>query len=156
MSTPEPDVHQRLARNLNELLQELRVAVAGVQILFAFLLAVTFTEAFREATAFQRGTHLVTVLLATGSTVLLITPAAWHRLLFRYGRRQEILRAANGFAVSGLALLAAAMTGTVLLVADVILGGWVAALLAVLVGAAFGLLWFLLPLRLRLHRRPHD
>ncbi|MFB9429067.1 DUF6328 family protein, partial [Streptoalloteichus tenebrarius] len=103
MSEPEEDDSERLVRNLNELLQELRVAQAGVQILFAFLLAVAFTEVFRDASAFQRVLHLVTVMLATGAAALLIAPAAWHRLLFRSGRREQIIGVANRFATAGRA-----------------------------------------------------
>ncbi|HET8640806.1 MAG TPA: DUF6328 family protein, partial [Pseudonocardiaceae bacterium] len=74
--------HERLARNFSELLQELRVAQAGVQILFAFLLTVAFTPVFQNASAFVRGLHLVTALLAAGAAALLTAPAAWHRVLF--------------------------------------------------------------------------
>lgn len=145
---PESD-GQRLQRNLNELLQELRVAQAGVQILFAFLLAVAFTSTYEHATGFQRTVHLVTVALTTGSAALLIAPAAWHRLLFRQGRRQEIIKAANRFALGGLALLAGAMTGVVLLVTDVVAGRAVAVIFAAGVAALFLVLWFVLPARIR-------
>src|SRR5215207_5344813 len=100
--------HERLARNFSELLQELRVAQAGVQILFAFLLTVAFTSVFQSASGFVKGLHLVTVLLAAGATAMLTAPAAWHRVLFQRGRRVEIVRAANKFAINGLVLLALA------------------------------------------------
>jgi hypothetical protein len=149
VSKPEESERERLARNLNELLQELRVAQAGVQILFAFLLSIAFTEPYARASEFQRYTHLVTILLATGSAALLIAPASWHRVLFRRRRREQIVDIGNGFALAGLALLGAAMTGTVLLVADVVLGGWPATVIAVVTGLVFTVLWFLLPLRSR-------
>ncbi|SHE52051.1 DUF6328 family protein [Streptoalloteichus hindustanus] len=149
MSEPEADDRERLVRNLNELLQELRVAQAGVQILFAFLLGAAFTEPFRDASPFQRALHLVTVMLATGATALLTAPAAWHRLLFRHGRREQIVRAANRFALAGLALLAAAMTGAVALVADVVLSGWWAVALGGVSGTLYAFLWFVWPSRLR-------
>jgi hypothetical protein len=141
--------HERLARNFNELLQELRVAQAGVQILFAFLLTVAFTPVFQNASDFVRGLHLVTVLFAAGSAALLTAPAAWHRVLFQRGRRVEIMRAANRFAVIGLGLLSAAMVCTVLLVAEVIVAGWLAALIAVCAAILFGVLWFVWPSTLR-------
>ncbi|HEY8373254.1 MAG TPA: DUF6328 family protein [Pseudonocardiaceae bacterium] len=153
MSGPEESHQQRLARNVNELLQELRVAQTGVQILFVFLLSVAFTERFEEATRFQQDVHFVTTLLAAGSSALLIAPAAWHRILFRRGQREMLVRYGNTFAVLGLALLAAALTGVVLLVADVVWGGWRAVLVTVLAGLAYGLLWFLAPL---LRRRALD
>jgi MFS family permease len=149
MTRPSEPSHTQLTRNLNELLQELRVAQAGVQILFAFLLSVAFTDRFAHADTFVHGLHMVTVLLSTTSAALLIAPAAWHRVLFRRGRRREIIQVANWCAMIGLALLAAAMTGTVLLIAYVVVGGWAAATIGVASGALFAVLWFLLPLRKR-------
>ncbi|KAA2261027.1 hypothetical protein F0L68_18905 [Solihabitans fulvus] len=150
MTAPEESEQQRLARNLGELLQELRVAQAGVQILFGFLLSVAFTERYAHADEFVRVTHLVTVLFSAAAAMLLTAPASWHRLLFRHGRRAEIIRVANVFALSGLVALACAMTGTVLLLGEVVLGGWAAILLGVLAGLGFLTLWFALPLRERL------
>ncbi|HEY3260552.1 MAG TPA: DUF6328 family protein [Pseudonocardiaceae bacterium] len=142
----------RLERNFSELLQELRVAQAGIQILFAFLLTVVFTPVFERASAFVRDLHLITVLLAAGATAALTAPAAWHRVLFRRGRRIEILRAANRFAVAGLVLLAGAMTCTVLLVATMTVPGWRAELIGVVGGVVFFGLWFAMPLPLRNRR----
>jgi hypothetical protein len=139
----------RLERNFSELLQELRVAQAGVQILFAFLLTVVFTPVFERSSAFVRDLHLLTVLLAAAATALLTAPAAWHRVLFRRSRRLEILRAANRFAVIGLAVLAGAMACTVLLVASISVPGWRAALIGALSAVTFYGLWFALPLPLR-------
>ncbi len=139
----------RLRRNLNELLQELRVAQAGVQILFGFLLAVTFTESYLRGTGFQHTVHLITVLFSVSAIALLTAPAAWHRMLFRHGQRQRILRISNTFALAGMACLAAAMTGTVLLLTDVIVGNWMASVFTALVALGFGVLWFALPLRYR-------
>ncbi|EID74319.1 MULTISPECIES: DUF6328 family protein [Rhodococcus] len=144
MSTAETPA-QRLARNFSELLQELRVAQAGVQILFAFLLAVAFTEAYEEQPFGLRMLHLVTVLLATVSSALLIAPAVWHRVLFRQGRRVDILRRANLFALWGVGFLAAAMTGTVLLIAEVAVGGPVAIVIGVVAALMFATLWFVFP-----------
>ncbi len=140
---------ERLNRNFNELLQELRVAQAGVQILFGFLLSITFTERYASASDYVRGTHLTTVIFAALAVAFLTAPAAWHRLLFRLGQREEILRAANGFAITGLACLAVAMTGTVMMLGEVIIGGWVSILFGVFAALLFGLLWFASPLRLR-------
>jgi hypothetical protein len=142
--------HDQLTRNLNELLQEIRVAQAGVQILFGFLLSIAFTDRYASASGFIKTVHILTVLCATASVALLTAPAAWHRWLFRLGRRPEIIEAATRLALAGLAFLAVAMTGTVLLLTEVVIGGWPAALLAVLTAAGFGLMWFALPIRLRL------
>jgi MFS family permease len=146
MSEAEESEQERLRRNLNELLQELRVAQAGVQILFGFLLSIVFTDRYREVDQYIRGTHLVTILFAASSVALLTAPAAWHRLLFRRGRREDIIEIAHRFTLVGLATLAAAMTGTVLLLGEVIVGGWVAIVFGVVAGLGFTSLWFLLPL----------
>jgi hypothetical protein len=144
-----------LARNLNELLQELRVAQAGVQILFGFLLSITFTERYASADMYVRGTHLITILMAACAVALLTAPAAWHRLLFRRGRREDVIEVANRFAIAGLAFLAVAMIGTVLLLGEVIIGGWMAFALGGFAAVLFGTLWFLWPLRER-HRGSAD
>jgi len=146
-STESPD--ERLTRNVNELLQELRVAQAGVQFLFGFLLAVAFTEQYARASGFEQVVHLVAVLFATAAVALLTAPAAWHRMLFRRGQRPVILRVANTLAVTGLACLAVAMTATVLLLVKVVAGPAVATVVTALVAVMFGTLWFLLPLRAR-------
>ena len=136
---------QQLARNFNELLQELRVALSGVQILFAFLLAVAFTERYEEASAYIRGIHLVTVILVAISFGFLMAPAVWHRMLFRRGHRENILPVANRFALCGIAFLAASMTGTVLLIAEVAVCGVAAKVLAACAAIMFTALWFLVP-----------
>lgn len=140
---------QRLTRNVNELLSELRVAQAGVQILFGFLLAVAFTTPFRESNAFEKGAYLLAVVLTVASIGLLVAPAAWHRVLFREGRRDDILRAGNRAALAGLVCLAAAMTVTVGLIGHIVFGVVAMAVLAVATGGGFWLLWYLTPKRLR-------
>lgn len=139
---------QQLARNFNELLQELRVALAGVQILFAFLLAVAFTERYEEQSTYVRMIHLATVILVTIASALLMAPAVWHRFLFRRGHRQHILTVANRFALCGIAFLAASMTGTVLLIAEVAVGGITAKVLALCAALLFVVLWFVVPARI--------
>lgn len=146
---PHETKKERLNRNFNELLQELRVAQAGVQILFGFLLSITFTERYASVSDYIRGTHLVTVLFSALAVAFLTAPAAWHRLQFRLGQREEILRVANGFAITGLACLATAMTGTVLLLGEMIVGGWGAIVLGVFAAVVFSTLWFTWPLKER-------
>jgi predicted membrane channel-forming protein YqfA (hemolysin III family) len=151
MSKPEESDHARLKRNLNELLQELRVAQAGVQILFGFLLSIVFTDRYREVGQYVRITHLLTVLFAAASVALLTAPVAWHRVLFRRGRREDVIAVAHRFTLAGLGALAATMTGTVLLLAEVVIGGWVAIVVGVAAAVGFASLWFVLPWRER-HR----
>ncbi|HEX4721835.1 MAG TPA: DUF6328 family protein [Pseudonocardiaceae bacterium] len=141
----------RLARNMAELLQELRVAQAGVQILFAFLLSVTFSARFGQATSLQRVTLIVTILLTTLSAVLLMAPVAWHRLYFRQGRRFDVIRWGSRCALGGLLLLAAAMSGAVLVTTATVVGSTVAITLACCTAVVFGTVWLLLPISRR-HR----
>ncbi|RJQ76261.1 hypothetical protein D5S17_18510 [Pseudonocardiaceae bacterium YIM PH 21723] len=141
----DESANQRLARNTAELLQELRVAQTGVQILFAFLLVVPFSDGYEHATEFQRVLHVVIVLLVTVALAFLVAPVAWHRMLFRRHRRQQIVNAANGYAIAGLVMLSLATTGTVALIVDVALGHWVAGALAAASAALFCWTWFLRP-----------
>jgi len=145
MSGPERDANQRLARNVGELLQELRVAQNGVQVLFGFLLSVVFTDSYRRAGDFVHVMHLIVVVLTAASAGFLIAPAAWHRVLFRRGAREVIISRASRFVVIGLILLAAAMAGTVLVIGYVVFGGLVGGVLGGGIGLLFVSLWFVLP-----------
>lgn len=144
--------NEKLARNVNELLGELRVAQAGVQILFGFLLSVVFTGTFRDASGFEKSLHISAVLLTSVATALLTAPAAWHRVLFRGGRRWDILRAGNRSVLAGLACLAAAVTVTVALIAKVVFGVVAMVVLGPLVGVLFLVVWFIVPTRMLKHR----
>ena len=144
---------ERLDRNLGELLQELRVALPGVQVLFAFLLVVPFNQRFGEITSFQRTVYFATLLLATAATVCLIAPTAHHRIEFREGDKRHIVFTATKLAVVGLALLAAAMTGAVILVTDFLYHRTTVVIVAILVGLAFTLLWFAWPVKRVLDNR---
>ncbi|WAL65855.1 DUF6328 family protein [Amycolatopsis cynarae] len=141
----EETPNQRLARNVSELLSELRVAQAGVQILFGFLLAVVFTAQFRQASGIEKGMHLVAVILAATSTALLTAPAAWHRMLFRGGFRLEIVEAGNRAVLAGLVCLAAAVVDTVALIAKVVYGPIAMIVVGGLGALVFVLLWFVVP-----------
>jgi hypothetical protein len=143
---------QRLTRNVNELLGELRVAQAGVQILFGFLLSVAFTDTFRHASGFEKGLHLSAVLLAVLATGLLSAPAAWHRLLFRRQARQEILTAGNRLVIGGLVCLAAAITVTVGLIGKVVYGPVAMIVISAFTAVFFAVAWFIAPGWLRRHR----
>ncbi|KOV75561.1 membrane protein [Nocardia sp. NRRL S-836] len=127
------------------MLQELRVAQAGVQILFGFLLSIAFTDKYASVGGYVRVTHLATIMCAAIAVAFLTAPAAWHRVLFRQGRREDIVNSGNTFALIGLGFLAAAMTGTVLLLAEVVVGGWPAVVVGALAFLVFAGLWFALP-----------
>lgn len=113
---------ERADRNFAELLQEVRVTQAGVQILFAFLLTLAFTQRFPDIDAFQRTTYVVTLLLSMLAAVLFTAPAALHRSLFQQNAKPVIVQVSSRLASAGLAVLMLAFTGSVLLVVDVTLG----------------------------------
>lgn len=140
---------ERLDRNLGELLQELRVALPGVQVLFAFLLAVPFQQGFEKITQFQEWLYFATLMLTALSAALLISPSAYHRMTFRMQQKDQLVFLANKLTIAGLGCLALAMTGAIMLVTD-LLFGLVATVLAT-VGAllTFALLWYVLPLQQR-------
>ena len=143
---------ERADRNMGELLQELRVALPGVQVLFAFLLAVPFAPRFEDVTPFQEKVFFVTLLLSAAATAFLIAPSAYHRLNFARGDKPHIVRIASGLSVIGLVLLALAMSGAVLLVTDFLFASVTATVTTAITVAMFALLWFVLPLWRRLRR----
>jgi hypothetical protein len=138
---------ERLDRNLQELLQELRVALPGVQVLFAFLLVVPFNQRFPDITNFQQTIYFVTLLLATGATAFLIAPTVHHRVQFREQDKERIVMTANRFTIVGMALLAAAMTGAILLITDLLYKSTTVTIVAALVAVMFALLWYAVPMR---------
>ncbi|WP_055551467.1 DUF6328 family protein [Streptomyces sp. NBRC 110028] len=113
---------ERDDRNFAELLQELRVTQTGVQILFAFLLTLAFTNRFGTLDEVQRGTYVATLLLAVVAAALFTAPAALHRTLFRRGAKRRVVDVSGRLASAGLYVLTMAFTGSVLLVVDVVLG----------------------------------
>jgi Family of unknown function (DUF6328) len=144
---------QVLDRNFVEILQELRVAQTGVQILFAFLLSIAFSNRFPRTTPGQRDIYVVTLILCTMATGLLIAPVAYHRLLFRRRQRRELVEAANRLAIGGLFLLLAAMVGAVVLILDFVVGGLGSVLLGGLVAIWLAGFWVGLPLTHRARLR---
>jgi hypothetical protein len=149
----EESEEERLDRNLSELLQELRVALPGVQVLFAFLLTVPFQGNFARITPFQERVYFACLLLTAISAMLLISPTAYHRVTFRMQQKKHLLLLANKLAIAGLGCLALAMTGAVMLVTDVLFGSVPTAVVSSLVFCGFLLLWLALPLRQRLRSR---
>ena len=152
MSTPTTDEEtpkERRDRELVELLQEMRVAITGVQVLFAFLLTLPFTERYRHLSADERKVHFLAILAAALSSLLLIAPAANHRLLFRDGTKELLLRAANKLVIVGLVMLAAGIGLSLYLATAVIFSTPVAAVTAALVLAVTVFAWFVFPRLLR-------
>ena len=144
----------RLDRELGELLQELRVALPGVQVLFAFLLTIPFAQRFTTITSSQKTAYFIAFLSTAAATALLIAPSAHHRIRWRQGDKEQLLRTASKFTLAGLAFLTVAMASTVFVVTDVLYDTTWAVLIAVATGLVFVLLWFTLPAGWHILRRP--
>ncbi|MEA2373066.1 MAG: hypothetical protein QOH12_3460 [Solirubrobacteraceae bacterium] len=140
---------ERLDRNLTELLGELRVALPGIQVLFAFLLVVPFNQGYSRMTAFDRDTYFATLLCTTLASILLIAPTVHHRLEFRRDDKAHLVHAANRLSIAGHGALALAMTGAMLLVSNFVFGTIAAIIVTSAVLATFVLVWYELPLRRR-------
>jgi hypothetical protein len=137
---------ERLDRNLQELLSELRVVVTGVQVLFAFLLVVPFNVGFVHIGPFQRGVYFVTLLLAALAAVCMLGPAAHHRILFRCDDKEHIVFISNRLMITGLGFLALAMCGSLLLVATKLFGLETGVITVAVAAMAFIAIWFVMPL----------
>jgi hypothetical protein len=146
-------VAQRDDRNVSELIQELRVAGLGVQVLFGFLLSLPFTAKFAKLTAGQRDLYLTSVVLAAVATILLIAPVAYHRLVFRQGMKERLVRFANVVAILGLTAVGASVLTAVLLVTWWVGGALAGALITALAAIMLCCLWFAVPLASRERRR---
>jgi hypothetical protein len=140
---------ERRDRELIELLNELRVAIPGVQVLFAFLLIVPFSNGFPRMTGVQRDVYFVAFLCTLVSTVLLIAPSAHHRLRFRARDKEQLLLRANRLAIVGMGFLAVAVSAVSFVITDALFGEPWSALVAVLAVAAFGYVWYAVPLTRR-------
>ena len=147
---------ERIDRELIELLNELRVALPGVQFLFAFLLVVPFQPGGAELTEFQRDVYFVTLLAAAVATGLLIAPAAQHRVLFRMHDKENLLRRSHRSAFAGLVVLAVAISAAVLLVTDVVFDLTQAWITAGVVAALLVWWWIAVPYWHREHRHQDD
>jgi hypothetical protein len=141
--------HERVDRELIELLNELRVALPGVQVLFAFLLTVPFTQRFGSTTEIERDIYFVTLILAALSSILLIAPSSQHRLLFRKRDKEALLFRSNAYAIAGLVCLGAALCSAVLFVSLFLFSSLVGTLVTAALGAILVVLWIALPIRRR-------
>jgi len=152
----EPDrtekEQEQLNRQMTELLNELRVAMPGVQVLFGFLLAVPFQQRFQDVDAFQRDVYFVTLLAAMTATAFLIAPSAYHRIAFGQHEKRNIIAVGTVQFICGLVALAIAMNGAVLLVTDFIFRATTVIVTLVITGSLFVWLWFGIGLRRRMRR----
>src|SRR3989440_8269260 len=150
--TPQRPVEDRERQNrrLLELLNELRVALTGVQILFAFLLTVPFTQRFAHVTEFQRYVYFVTLLCAAAAVALLIAPTAHHRVLFRRHQKRQLVLLGSSLMLLGLCFLALAMTGVVMLITDLLFKTPAVIVVTARVGTTVVVLWYVVPFAPRL------
>jgi hypothetical protein len=144
---------QRADRAYGEILQEVRVAQTGVQILFAFLLTLAFTSRFASVTQFQRGVYVLTLMLCAAAAALLIAPAAFHRVVYRRRLKHHLVRIASRLALFGLVLLLLALISALLLILDVVIGLGPALVLAVGALGWFVTWWFVLPVWSRIRHQ---
>ena len=140
------DKSSRLNRELIELLNELRVALPGVQVLFAFLLIVPFSQQWDRVTDVQKYVYFASFLCAAASSALLIAPSAYHRLQWRQHDKERMLVISNRLAIAGTVFLALGMTGTVFLITDILFAAETAAAVAAVTAGVFAWFWYGLPL----------
>jgi ABC-type xylose transport system permease subunit len=149
-SSPE----QRLNRNWTELIQEIRATQTGVQILTGFLLTVPFSDRFADLDDVQRTSFLLLITSSVLTTVLVLAPIAYHRILFRQQRRAWLVEAANQCARAGLLMLAVTMTGVLFLVFDIAASRVLAVVVAVIAAVFFALLWWIAPITIGRKQAP--
>jgi DMSO reductase anchor subunit len=142
---PESE-EERADRNLSDLLQELRVALPGVQVLFAFLLTVPFTQRFDDLSDFDEKLYFGVLICVALATILLVAPTAGHRILFRRQQKEYLVTVANNLSLAGLLLLAIAMCGAIALISDFIFGVTTAVVSACVMAGAFVGFWYLGPI----------
>ena len=147
---------ERIDRELIELLNELRVALPGVQFLFAFLLVVPFQQKFGQTTPFQHGVYFVALAAAALATALLIAPAAQHRILFRQHDKEMLLKRSNVSALAGLFALGIAICSALLLVVDALFSLTLAWITSGALAVLLGVWWLAFPVWQRVHHEQDD
>ena len=146
---PGESPKQRINRELIELLNEIRIALPGVQVLFAFLLVVPFGPGWRHTTGLQRHTYVFSIVSAALATVIMIAPSSYHRLLWRQPHKEHMLTTSNGLLIAGIAFLAMAISGSLFFVVSFALGTWEAAVTTAAIVAVILVLWYAMPLARR-------
>jgi hypothetical protein len=152
-SHPDETPDKKLDRNTIELLNELRIAGSGIQVMFAFLLVVPFNAGWAKTTSFERTVYFVTLLLVATAAFLLLAPPIHHRLLFRHHERVFLIAVGNRLAIVGMTFLALGFTGILVLLSDYVVGGLAPVIVGLLTLAVIGSLWFALPLAKRARER---
>ncbi len=146
---PGESVHERVDRELIELLNEMRVVLPGVQVLFAFLFAAPFATGWRNVTDLQSRVYMASILCAALSNAFLIAPTTYHRLTFRMGFKERLIRTGNVCLLAGTLMLAVAMTLALFVVTSVVVDDTWALIVAIASGVVILGLWYAFPLSLR-------
>ena len=141
---------ERVDRELIELLNELRVALPGVQVLFAFLLTVPFSQRFSQVTAVQKDVYFATFVSAAAATIFLIAPSANHRVQFRQDDKEALLIRSNWLAIVGTVFLASAVMGTTFLITDILFGGLATGITTAILAGLLIWFWYGVPIVRRL------
>jgi Family of unknown function (DUF6328) len=150
----EETTDETLDRNTMELLNELRVAATGIQVMFAFLLVVPFNTGWKKTTSFERTDYFVTLAFVAMAAFLLMAPPIQHRLLFRHHEKRYLVAMGNRLAIAGNGCLAFGFTGILVLLSDYVVGGLAPVIVGVLTFVTIGGLWFAVPLVRRSHGPP--
>ncbi len=146
---PRETPSQRINRELIELLNEIRIALPGVQVLFAFLLVVPFGPGWRHTTTLQRHAYVFSIVTAALATVIMIAPSSYHRLLWRQPHKEHMLMTSNVLLIAGMAFLAMAISGSLFFVVSFALGTWEAAVTTAGILIVILVLWYAMPLARR-------
>jgi hypothetical protein len=146
---------ERLDRNTTELVNELRVAGTGVQVMFAFLLVIPFDSRFSKLTPFERDDYFATLICVAVASMLLIAPSVHHRLLFRRGEKEFLVRTGSQMAIAAAGFLSLGFTGIFIMISDLLFGPTAGGVAGACIAALVVVLWFVLPL-LRRIRGPND
>lgn len=136
---------QRLNRELSELTMEIRITLPAVMVLFSFMLILPFADRFSELQGWEETAYYLTFLSTAVAAVLLIAPSIHHRLRFRQGEKEQLLRVANNLTIAGSVLLALAIGGAVFLVSDILFGIGIGILIGLGGLALVGIVWFVIP-----------
>ena len=147
---PAESPEERLQREHEQLFHELRAIIPGVEVLFAFMLTVAFTERFRDLTDVQRWVYYLTFLCAGTGLLLLLAPASYHRVQFRRGDKESMMRIANVEALTALVVISLAIAGTVFLITDLLFTTVAAVVVAAVIWSITGTLWWAVPIRRRI------
>lgn len=141
----DEDEAEKLDRELNELLQGLRVLLPGIQVLFAFLLAVPFAQGFAQVTAGQRRVFFIAFVATAVASVLLMAPSVQHRLRWRQHDKERLLRRSNRLTIAGVTVLAFAISAVVYLIADVVYDSTTATVTTAAIAMGFLVVWLIVP-----------